>query len=218
MLQSEAVFSWRDRWDRFEAAVGLCAAFVLAFGPLTVAAFTLLFALFLAEWKVAAVAAAVTAVTCPMALWLAKMAESALSQFRSEPVPETTADAWPWFDDPTVPQRKTPFAIVLASTLPPLPLVARVPLAVWWLAHFLAGAALVVFLDVVAQQVLMWPGLKSGIPAVVFAYLFQFAANLFLILSVAALFDSPMTTVSVWRNRFVIDALFTLPLVVRMLL
>ena len=208
---------WRDRWDRFEAAVGLVAAFVLVFGPLTIAALTLIFALLLAEWSVAAVAITVTAVTCPMALWLARMAERALKEYRSDQISLTRHSSWPELGDDADPRRKPPFAIVLASTLPPLPRIARVPLAVWWFAHFLAGTALVSYADVLAREGVLWRGFADGLTAVVFGYLFHFAANVFLVLGVTALFGSSTVTMAVWKKRFVIDALVTLPLLLRML-
>ena len=108
------------RWDQFEAMAGLVAAFLLAFGPLTVAALTLVISLLLAEWEVAGVAAIVVAVTCPMALWLTRMAESALNEFRT---------GWPAYtgkcssaDSPTA-QRRPAFAMLLAAQLSPLPFI-----------------------------------------------------------------------------------------------
>lgn len=209
---------WRDRWDRFEAMVGLVAAFVLAFGPLTVAAFAMIFSLFLAEWSVASVAAIITALTCPMAFWLARMAELALVQFRSDS-PPLTAHAYGLATvDSAELQRRPPFAMLLAAELPALPLVVRIPLAIWWFAHFVAGTALVEFADVVAHTGLLWEGFADGVPAVVFGYLFHFAANVFLVLAVTACFGSLAATAGVWRRRFAIDALFTVPLLLRLLL
>ncbi|MHB0957765.1 MAG: hypothetical protein ACYC0X_18630 [Pirellulaceae bacterium] len=97
-----------NRWDPFEAMAGRVAAFLLAFGPLTVAALALVRSLLLAEWEVAGVAAIVVAVTCPMALWLTRLAESALNEFRT---------GWPASmgnsssaDSPTA-QRRPAFAV-----------------------------------------------------------------------------------------------------------
>ena len=82
-----------NRWDQCEAMAGLVAAFLLAFGPLTVATLVLILALLLAEWKVAGAAAIVVTVTCPMALWLTRMAESASRRFipAGQSPPETAA-------------------------------------------------------------------------------------------------------------------------------
>ncbi len=203
----QGISRWRQRWDRFEAAVGLIAAFMLAFGPFTVAALVLIFSLILAEWRVAGLAAVVTAVTCPMAVWLAWMANSALQKFHADaPV------------DAARTPRRPAFAMLLASELPPLPGIARVPLALWWLTHFAAGAALVVFADVLVREGLLWDGFTKGVPAAVFGYLFYFAANIFLVLAVAACFGSPTVTAGVWRRRFAIDGLFTIPLLLRIVL
>ena len=203
------------RWDQFEAMAGLVAAFLLAFGPLTVAALALVISLLLAEWEVAGVAAIVVAVTCPMALWLTRMAESALNEFRT---------GWPAYtgkcssaDCPTA-QRRPAFAMLLAAQLSPLPFIARFPLAVWWLAHFAAGTGLVMFADELARQGLIWNGFVNGVPAVVYSYLFNFAANIFLVLAVTTGLGSPRVTAGVWRNRFAIDGLFALPLFLRIVL
>jgi hypothetical protein len=198
--------SWRDRWDRFEAMLGLMACFALAFGPPTIAGFTLIFALLLAEWRVAAIAGGIAALTGPMAVWLAKMAEHALAQFRTA---GSTSSSLRGDDHP---QARVPFAIVLASVLPRLPLVVRVPLGVWWLAHFLAGTALIVFASVLARQGAIWKGFDNPFVAIVFAYFFHVAANVFLVMAVAAAFQSPRVTARVWRARFAIDGLCILPL------
>ena len=213
MQAVQSISKWRDYWDRFEAAVGLIAAFGLAFGPLTWAALTLIFALLLAEWSVAAIAAIVTAVTCPMAFWLARMAETALGQFRLRQIQLTESPA-----EDADSRRTSSFAVLMASTLPPLPWIARLPLAAWWLGHFLAATALVEFGDVLAQQGLLWSGLTIGVPAVVFSYLFHFAANIFLVLAVAALLGSPNVTIGIWRKRFAIDAAVVLPLLIRVVI
>ena len=107
-------------------------------------------------------------------------------------------------------------AAIVRSELPPLPLFARVPLAIWWLAHFAAGTALVEFADALVQEGLLWHGFSDGVAALVFGYLFHFAANVFLVLAVTACLGSPRITAGVWRRRFTIDALFTFPLLLRM--
>lgn len=217
----QSISQWRDRWDRFEAAVGLIAAFMLAFGPLTVAVFALIFSLSLAEWWVAGIAAIVMAVTCSMALWLLEMAESAFRQFRTDSLALPGHASWSMSGDSTKgssePPRRPSFAMRLASELPPLPLVARLPLALWWLAHFAAGTALVEFADVFGRERLLWEGLSDPVPAAIFGYVFHFAANVFLELAVTACFGSPGVTAGVWRRRFAIDALCTLPLLLRIL-
>jgi hypothetical protein len=208
---------WRKltRWDQFEAMAGLVAAFLLAFGPLTVAAFALVFSLILAEWRVAGVAALVVAVTCPMALWLARMAESALSEFRAGWPP--SSGTLSSVDHPT-PATRPAFGMLLASQLPPLPLITRLPLAMWWLAHFAAGTGLVMYADELAQQGLIWDGFVAGPPAVVYSYCFNFAANVFLVLAVTSGLGSRSVTDGVWRHRFAIDGLLTLPLLLRIVL
>ena len=204
-----------NRWDQCEAMAGLVAAFLLAFGPLTVATLVLILALLLAEWKVAGAAAIVVTVTCPMALWLTRMAESALKAFHTG-WPESTGNCSSVFS-PTA-QRRPAFAMLLAARLPLVPLFARFPLALWWLAHFAAGTGLVMFADELARQGLLWNGLVNGVPAVVYSYLFNFAANAFLVLAVTTGFGSPSVTNRVWRNRFAIDGLFALPLLLRIVL
>jgi hypothetical protein len=219
MQLARAVTRLRDRWDQFEAAVGLVAAFILAFGPLTAAAFALLFMLLLGEWSAAGWAAALIAVTYPMACWLRRMAETALKQFRPAPANLQRSMRWPASFDAADLADRPSFAMVLASTLPRLPLLARLPLAIWWFAHFAAATTLIVYRDVVmGGGHLWWERLAVGWQAVVFCYLFHFAANLFLVLAVTALLGSPAATAGVWRRRFVIDALFTFPLVLRIVL
>jgi hypothetical protein len=206
MVSGQAVSRWCDLWDRSEAIVGLVACFALTFGPLTIAGLTLIIAALLAEWSVAAVSGVITSVTCPTAVWLARMAGDALAKFRTggSSLSSLCGDAHP--------RARVPFAIVLASVLPPLPFVARLPLGIWWLAHFLAGTAMIGFARVLAQQGVIWTGLANGAWAVVLAYAFHAASNVFLVLAVTAIFQSPRVTTGVWRLRFVIDGLFVLPL------
>jgi hypothetical protein len=214
MSFAETTARWLDRWDRFEAMLGLMACFALTFGPLAIAGLTLIFALLLAEWPVAAVAAAITAVTCPMAVWLARMAESALAQIRLGNSQAAESSRGPIPSDRFECQIRAPFAIVLVSTLPRIPRLARVPLGVWWLAHFFAGTALIAFADVLVRQGIVWKGLANGLTGVAFAYAFHVAANVFLLLAVTATFQSPKATARVWRMRFLIDGLCILPLVI----
>ena len=67
------IASWRDHWDRFEACVGLVAAFVLSFALPTLSILTFIFATLLAEWKIAGQAGLIAVAVVPMAIWLARM-------------------------------------------------------------------------------------------------------------------------------------------------
>jgi hypothetical protein len=194
--------------------VGLIAVFVLAFGPLTVALLTAIFAAILGEWHVAAWAASVTAVTLPMALWLASMSGAALTKFRFD---QWTDDEDSYETTATEPEHPS-FAIHLTAELPPLPLLARMPLGIWWLAHFLAATALAEFTAQLAEVGILWEGFADGVWGLVLGYLFHFAANVFLVLAVSACFQSPRITAATWRKRFLLDAIFTLPLLARMLI
>ena len=185
------------------------ACFAIAFTPPTIAGIVLIASLFLAEWTTLAIATAISGVTGPMAIWLAKMADSALK--RTKHIVEGPSSTASPGEDVYL-QRRIPFAIVLASMLPPLRRTTRVLLGMWWLGHFLAGVALVVYTSVLLHKGAIQISLANGLWAVLLVYAFHFAANVFLILGVTALFGSPKVTANVWRMRLVIDGLLTLPL------
>lgn len=206
--------SWRDRWNRFEACVGLVAAFALTFGPLALAILVFLLAIPLGEWKAAGLAALVAVLVGPMAIWLSRMATSAMERFRiGETVDETHAIL-----DGDVRPCRTPFALILAQNVPRLSWGVRVLLAVWWLAHFAAGTALGEYSEFLMHEFFLLSGVPNGLAAAVFAFAFHFASNIFLVLAVTQLFNSQRVVNGVWRQRLAVDALFTCPLVFRLLL
>ena len=60
-------------------------------------------------------------------------------------------------------------------------------------------------------------GLANRLAAVVFALAFHFAANVFLVLAITQVFSSQNVIDRIWRQRFLIDSLFTCPLILQVL-
>lgn len=205
---------WRTYWDYFEAVVGLLATFFLAFGPFTIALGTLVFATLLAEWKVARIAATVTAVTGPMAIWLAKMSSAAFDEFRRERVLKSFLLKSSNSLNCDVPP-KHPFAVWLALEVPRVPAAARVLLSIWWFAHFAAGFLLVRYFFK-AWNRLDFPAVVSVVLVALSVFMFHFAANVFLVLSAGLYLNSVTALERLWRNRFLIDALCTLPVLLQL--
>jgi hypothetical protein len=98
-----------------------------------------------------------------------------------------------------------PFALVMAVHLPRIPVPARLFLALWWLAHF-AAAGLLGF-----AVFGCWRNAAAPLPVVgvvvpvVLDVGVLFAANLYLILAVAACVRRPMLWHALWRWRFAVD-------------
>lgn len=196
----------RAGWDQFEAAAGLVAVFFLAFGPLTCAIMAAIFSFFLGEWQALAIAACVIVPTLPMAVWLTRMAALAMDRFQVDQAGETQIDQ-------RQPRsgRRLSFALLLADGLPVIPVALRLPLAVWWIAHFAAGL-LIENADMLSDEKWLFGDINEGTFAVVLAWLFHFAANVFLILALRTLLPTSRIPERVWRYRFVVATAMVSPL------
>jgi hypothetical protein len=206
---------WRDHWDLLEAILGLIAVFALTWGPAALASLAVIVTLVEVDWAWFCLAILITAITVPMAIWIKRMSESAMQKFRSSSRIIGSDDADP---DSNEDRRRIPFAILLVGELPRLQRKVRIPLAIWWLAHFTVAAAFIYFSGQALRQRNPGQGFGEGIPIVLLCFAFQFAANVFLVLSVAVGFRSPKITAEVWKKRFLIDAVLTLPVLLELVL
>lgn len=181
--------------------MGLIASFLLAVAAPTVSGLVAVLAFFTAEWKTAGLALVTFAATAPMALWLVRMTENALRQFRVE--------RWARKAE----QPRASFGVWLARQLPTIPFLLRFPLTLWWLSHFLAGVIVVEFRGAIARE--MGIPAPNGAVAILFCFAFQFAASVFLTLAIGSAQTSPEITASVWRYRFWINGFVLLILAAR---
>ena len=199
--------SWRQRWNRIEGYAGLTAAFVLVYAPVVIGGLAVIFATLMAEWRVACVAAPVVAVSLPMALWLTHLCRVAVNEFRAE-----EAEASSCGDEEFA---GTPLAVLVSAAIPRLPQLARIPLFLWWAAHFVAGIALVTSQRL--HNEMGWRFFFEGLSGVATALCFTFAANIFLVLSITALLNSSATIPRVWEHRVLVDFFCVSPLLIRTL-
>ncbi len=114
--------------------------------------------------------------------------------------------------------RRIPLAILMTEQLAKLSVPARAALCAWWLTHFCSATAVALFYDDIVAGIFMIKQGDAQIWGVVIAFVFHFAANIFLVLAVAVLWNSPRVTEYCWRYRFVIDGVVSLPLVVSIFL
>lgn len=195
---------WHQQWLRLEAYAGLLAAFVLAYAPVVIGGLAVVFATFLAEWELVFITLPIVLVTLPMALWLTHLCRVGLGEFRESELLNLL--------DPDEQSPGLPLAVLVTEALPRLPLLARVPLFVWWVAHFVAGVTLVTSERL--HNELGWRDLFDGFGGVVVALCFTFASNIFLVLSIAALLNSSECIPRVWEHRVLVDLLCVSPLIV----
>lgn len=79
-------------------------------------------------------------------------------------------------------------------------------LGLWWILHFAATALLAHFASVqLMQNAPAGHIVIHGLFGVAIHFSFLFAANLYLILSVAAFVNRPLIWLTFWRSRYVID-------------
>lgn len=205
----------RGAWTRFEACAGLVAVFIIACGPPMICGFALVVTLVEFAWQTAALTGTVFFITAPMAVWLIRMCSAALNEFRSPAglqlvVPEDDDG----FDPPRPYYVHVPFALFLTAQLPSFTRPFRVGLFLIWMGQFLAAALFA--WNLTSGNFIQNAATVTLIFSFTLAYLFQFAANIFLVLAVAVLFGVPLYTVCVWRYRFLIDAaVIATPIVLR---
>ena len=182
-------------WGRVEATIGLVAVFALTFGPTAVFGVAFLIAALLGELQVAIVTGVGVLVCGPMAFWLSDLCDQSLQEYvgtmgRHEP------------------DTKRPFAVIVAEKLPNLPAFIRLPLAFWWLMHFMGGS----ILCWLAKSQLLWQA--NGYVCFGLGFVFHFAANLFLVLAIATWTESTEATSRTWSWRIAIDGVAAALLVV----
>jgi len=111
------------------------------------------------------------------------------------------------------PRLYIPLALAMAVRVPRFTPPLNVLVSGWWLVHFGAAAGLGHLAALKITREFQLGQLLLAVPcsiAVHFAFLF--AANLYLVLSMAAACKSPLVWLFVWRYRFLIDLLLALAL------
>jgi hypothetical protein len=103
-----------------------------------------------------------------------------------------------------------PRALLFAQRQPRWPVVLRPVVVLWWLIHFLAGAAATIAIERVFPAGAAWREkvILTAIP-VVLILAGSYASNLFLLLAVAAAFPRQAIIEVVWRRRIVVDLMVT---------
>lgn len=111
------------------------------------------------------------------------------------------------------PRLYIPLALAMAVRVPRFTPPMNVLVSGWWLVHFGAAAGLGHLAALKITREFQLGQLLLAVPcsiAVHFAFLF--AANLYLVLAMAAACKSPLVWLFVWRYRFLIDLLLALAL------
>jgi len=205
---------------RAEAILGTVAVFMIGFTP---PLFALLFGIAalvneenaseLPAWLCFSVCLA----TAALAVWLVRIVRSALFACHPElrKLDQTMSEAQtplvsPFDSAAPIERLELPMAVVAGTRLPRLPILLRIPLALWWTAHFAAGAAIGLFGDYYARQAFAEaPGwVASAVPHVL-SFGFSFAANIFLMLAIALFVHNTAMLLRIWKLRLLIDLLIT---------
>jgi hypothetical protein len=188
----------------FETILGLLAAFFIGFFAPVLFGIGMLSTLAGGRWEWCIVCAGLALVTGRLAVLIMRLAAHA----------STGRWGGTGHDAEDLPVVQMPFALAMAAQLPRWPLVLRMLVGFWWLAHFggaallahAIGGALIRRLDVATALI--------AVPlAVMVHFAFLFAANLYLVLSARMLSPHPKLCVFVWRYRFAIDFVIALALV-----
>jgi len=208
---------YRNLWNWFEAVAGLLAMFVISWGPPCIFGLIFLVSLFMPDLMGILLGGVILGVTGPMAVWLKQMSEAAAEQFFSagslRHVHKPVGDEFTEEEIFKIYQIRVPYALLMAGQLPSVRSPLRYLLCVWWLAHFLSATTIAFFCH---QAIVRFVGANDFVVhlwGVFFAFIFHFAANIFLVLAVKVGSDSPEKTVAVWRHRFLIDTLAVMPFV-----
>jgi hypothetical protein len=198
----EAESGWLKVFLVVEAVMGLTAALFLEMFPLICLLFLPVVLAVDGRWGWAAASLIPLVLYGWLARWLINSANYAMQ--RCYPEIAGVAKAVQGTQTPHY-----PFAVEMALRLPRLPLLFRPWASLWWGAHFMAG---VVILEV-AHRHLAGGGAPDALTVLTVLgihFAFSVAANLYLMLSVAALWSPPDLLCWIWRHRITIDAVFTL--------
>jgi len=203
----------RERRERFrwltkcEVLFGLTATFFLGFAPAVVLVFTTVFALFLGEWRLLAQVVVPAVIATGTAVWVARSAGRAGAVC----YPEMGFGPVVLLPRGSVDVRPPAFAVELGLQVKGLPGMLRPLLSLWWCAHFAAGFGVVTAAHHWIADAFDQPGTVALVLFPLLAHLaFNVAANLYLILSVAALYPDESLLHHIWRLRFVIDVVVTM--------
>jgi hypothetical protein len=187
----------------FEGVMGLLAAFFIGLPSPFVAA-TLVAVLSPQVW----LALPVFLVTGYLSALVVRLAARAIegddhrASFGMAPRPGSAAAIPSYSSDPV----HLPLAVAMAIRLPKWPTIVRPLVAVWWLSHFLAAAMIGHSVAAHCLKGVNNQGLIVGIPmTLLVTFAFLFAANLYLMLSVAVCIRRPGIWLIAWRHRFVLD-------------
>jgi hypothetical protein len=203
-----------ERVERFrllgkcEVLFGLTATFFLGFAPVVVLVMVSVFSFFLGEWVLFSPVILPAIAATAAAVWVARAAGRA------------GAVCYPelgWGRDTASPPRTIsrkgppPYAVELGLQVATLHWLVRPVLSLWWCAHFAAGFWLVSATHHWIADAFDRPGTMVLVLFPLLVHLaFNVAANLYLILSVAALHADEWLLRRLWSARFLIDVAVTL--------
>lgn len=204
----ELADSWPRRLHRFEALVGLTATLSLGFAPVIPMAVITLSLLNSQQYFWAMLLAGGMLLVAGLAAWVAAVASNAVRTCFPE-----------WSDDPaTLLRLKSdelersryvyPFAVEMALSMPPFPLVLRPVLGLWWMLHFAAGLCVGIGAHSWVDSFFLNP-LMGLIFVVVCHTAFVMSSNLYLVMAVSAVRPDDLLLVRLWNSRFLIDFLLT---------
>lgn len=209
------------RWrERAEAILGTAAVFMIGFAPTILGVLFGLAALVNrenAEWLPAWVCFPVAVVSGALAVWVARLIQRALYMCHPElrKLDQVLTRGQkslmtPFETDQPVETVHLPMAVVAGTSLPRVPVLAAIPLALWWLAHASTGVIVGLRLDRYMDQAFRGApaGVKYVLPQVL-NFAFSFAANIYLMLAVALFVRNTTWLLRLWKVRLFIDLVLT---------
>lgn len=178
-------------WRKAEAALGLLAVFLLGASSWIVPPFAALGIFLEGEPWLGFLAIAAGLAAIPPFVWVVRAAGRHMDVSPRR--------------DPDCPPAHIPLALSMALQVPTAPWPARTIVGVWWLAHFLAGAAIAHF--IFRQLGELAPKANPIVVGLLLLaqFAWTFAANVYLLLAGGAFTPRSLTLVKLWRCRFLID-------------
>jgi hypothetical protein len=210
----------KDWRDRAEAIAGVFAVFFIGFAPPVLALLFGLAALMNrenAEWLPAWVCFPFCLASGALAIWLVRLVQRALYMCHPElrkydevMAPQQKPLLTPFDSREPLEKMKLPMAIVAGVSLPRVPFLLAIPLAVWWLGHAGTGVLIGFRLDDYMEKAFRGaPAWVKYVLPHVLNFGFSFAANIYLMLAVALFVRNTTVLRWIWRMRLLIDSILT---------
>jgi hypothetical protein len=205
---------WRQVFVEFESVVALVVTFAGGFiPPLLFGLCGLIEAVTRRSAPEFIVMLILFVVTAANAIWVAGMARAALAEScpRVARLLECARRRRRGKHNEYQPASGEPLAVVMARRLPRLPWPLRWLVGLWWGAQFAGVAALGIFIYGVLDMVLKNAPLHHRLLIPLSYHMaLLFAANLYLLLAVAAFFRNPIVHAKLWSWRFIVDLTLSL--------